>query len=118
MGALDQALNVLDNAAQSIDPNGRYRREKLLAVVAYGAVAVLTLAYAFSGEGTAITNTLGAHIENNVVPTTNEQWFLIQNRSTSDWTSLTMDLNGTYTYRAPKPLSANSSERFLVKDFT
>lgn len=117
MAVLEQALDILDNVAESIDPDGRYRREKLLAMVAYAVSALLTLVFAFSGGGGGVSNNLGAHIERNVVPVTNEQWFLIQNRSSSDWNGLTMQLNGAYTFVAPKPLPANSSERFLVKDF-
>lgn len=112
----EQLQKPLDQLSNSVALSGRYGRQKLMVLGAYLLACLVTIGWSLSTP-LNLTNAIGAKVELNVVDTSNETWFLLRNESDTDWTNVSLTLNGEYLHTDLKNLPAGNSERVLTQDF-
>ena len=92
----------------------RYQTEKIVAVVAYLVLALLSAIWAFSGQNLA--NALGADFGQTTLSEIERDVYFLHNRSDDDWTTVRLVLNHQYLHTTPE-LKAGERATLSGEDF-
>ncbi len=113
---LQQVQKHLGDLGINFSLTGRYARQKLTVIGGYVLASLLTVGWAFSSSQ-PLANAIGASIEAQVIPSTGEQWILLRNNSSDNWSDVRLLLNDRYLFIGPESVTAGESARVFVKDF-
>jgi hypothetical protein len=110
---LDTFLDVVEI---EVSAQGRYARHKLIVVVVWAALTLLTVFWSFSATA-PLPNAIGADVAPQVVSTSGERWYAIRNGSGFDWSGVRVVLDDHYVFNLNEDVAAGDVARVFTKDF-